>query len=164
MTCSIRDNAEQKIWNMVNIYKGLKRRGGKKKPLKIGILGLKSKFSAMLSSKISCIIWKKNSPSLKRKKIYEKMERKKSMWYIKSLLDLTHIWHPYNHFLPFRLHGWEIKAQDLGQGENGGLSLWPWCLQRPTPTTVCDLRVRTVRWSVIQPYHVYFDRIKIISM
>lgn len=56
MTCSIRDNAEQKIWNMVNIYKGLKRRGGKKKPLKIGILGLKSKFSAMLSSKISCII------------------------------------------------------------------------------------------------------------
>lgn len=59
MTCSIRDNAEQKIWNMVNIYKGLKRRGGKKKPLKIGILGLKSKFSAMLSSKISCIIWKK---------------------------------------------------------------------------------------------------------
>lgn len=77
MTCSIRDNAEQKIWNMVNIYKGLKRRGGKKKPLKIGILGLKSKFSAMLSSKISCIIWKKNSPSLKRKKIYEKMERKK---------------------------------------------------------------------------------------
>nr|XP_034335329.1 mitochondrial tRNA methylthiotransferase CDK5RAP1 [Crassostrea gigas] len=39
MTCSIRDNAEQKIWNMVNIYKGLKRRGGKKKPLKIGILG-----------------------------------------------------------------------------------------------------------------------------
>lgn len=78
MTCSIRDNAEQKIWNMVNIYKGLKRRGGKKKPLKIGILGLKSKFSAMLSSKISCIIWKKNSPSLKRKKIYEKMERKKN--------------------------------------------------------------------------------------
>lgn len=77
MTCSIRDNAEQKIWNMVNIYKGLKRRGGKKKPLKIGILGLKSKFSAMLSSKISCIIWKKYSPSLKRKKIYEKMERKK---------------------------------------------------------------------------------------
>lgn len=77
MTCSIRDNAEQKIWNMVNIYKGLKRRGGKKKPLKIGILGLKSKFSAMLSSKISCIIWKKNSPSLKRKKIFEKMERKK---------------------------------------------------------------------------------------
>lgn len=67
MTCSIRDNAEQKIWNMVNIYKGLKRRGGKKKPLKIGILGLKSKFSAMLSSKISCIIWKKNSPLLKRK-------------------------------------------------------------------------------------------------
>lgn len=49
MTCSIRDNAEQKIWNMVNIYKGLKRRGGKKKPLKIGILGLKSNFSAILS-------------------------------------------------------------------------------------------------------------------
>lgn len=49
MTCSIRDNAEQKIWNMVNIYKGLKRRGGKKKPLKIGILGLKSNFFAVLS-------------------------------------------------------------------------------------------------------------------
>lgn len=165
MTCSIRDNAEQKIWNMVNIYKGLKRRGGKKKPLKIGILGLKSKFSAILSSKISCsIIWKKIHLHSKEKKYMKKWKEKKSMWYMKILLDLTHIWHPYNHFLPFRLHGWEIKAQDLGQGENGGPSLWPWCLQRPTPTTVCDLRVRTVCWSVIQPYHVYFDRIKIISM
>lgn len=59
MTCSIRDNAEQKIWNMVNIYKGLKRRGGKKKPLKIGILGLKSKFSAILSSKFFLLCLKK---------------------------------------------------------------------------------------------------------
>lgn len=79
MTCSIRDNAEQKIWNMVNIYKGLKRRGGKKKPLKIGILGLKSKsFLLCCLQKILAFKYlKKNSPSLKRKKIYEKMERKK---------------------------------------------------------------------------------------
>lgn len=159
MTCSIRDNAEQKIWNMVNIYKGLKRRGGKKKPLKIGILGLKSKFSAMLSSKISCIIWKKIH-------LYSKEKMKKKNQCDTGKFCWT--WHIFdihtNHFLPFRLHGWEIKAQDLGQGENGGPSLWPRCLQRPTPTTVRDLRVRTVRWSVIQPYHVYFDRIKIISM
>lgn len=62
---------------MVNIYKGLKRRGGKKKLLKIGILGLKFKFFVMLFLKIFCIIWKKNLFLFKRKKIYEKMERKK---------------------------------------------------------------------------------------
>ncbi|XP_061193641.1 mitochondrial tRNA methylthiotransferase CDK5RAP1-like [Saccostrea echinata] len=39
MTCSIRDNAEQKIWNMVERYKGFKRKAGKKNPLRIGILG-----------------------------------------------------------------------------------------------------------------------------
>lgn len=98
MTCSIRDNAEQKIWNMVNIYKGLKRRGGKKKPLKIGILGLKSKFSAMLSSKINCMIWKKIHLCSKEKKYMKKWKEKKSMWYMKILLDLTHNWRPYNHF------------------------------------------------------------------
>lgn len=73
MTCSIRDNAEQKIWNMVNIYKGLKRRGGKKKPLKIGILGLKSKFSAILSSQFFLLYLKKNLPSLKKKKKFKKI-------------------------------------------------------------------------------------------
>lgn len=78
MTCSIRDNAEQKIWNMVNIYKGLKRRGGKKKPLKIGILGLKSKFSAMLSSKISCIIWKKKLTFTQKKNNIWKNGKKKN--------------------------------------------------------------------------------------
>lgn len=62
---------------MVNIYKGLKRRGGKKKLLKIGILGLKFKFFVMLFLNIFCIIWKKNLFLFKRKKIYEKMERKK---------------------------------------------------------------------------------------
>lgn len=62
---------------MVNIYKGFKRRGGKKKLLKIGILGLKFKFFVMLFLKIFCIIWKKNLFLFKRKKIYEKMERKK---------------------------------------------------------------------------------------
>lgn len=164
MTCSIRDNAEQKIWNMVNIYKGLKRRGGKKKPLKIGILGLKSKFSAMLSSKINCMIWKKIHLCSKEKNIWKNGKKKNQC----DTWKFCWTWHIFdihtNHFLPFRLHGWEIKAQDLGQRENGGPSLWPRCLQRPTPTTVCDLRVRTVRWSVIQPYHVYFDRIKIISM
>lgn len=83
MTCSIRDNAEQKIWNMVNIYKGLKRRGGKKKPLKIGILGLKSKFSAILSSQFFLLCLKKNLPSLKKKK---KFKEKKSMWHVQILL------------------------------------------------------------------------------
>ncbi|XP_062581638.1 mitochondrial tRNA methylthiotransferase CDK5RAP1-like, partial [Saccostrea cucullata] len=39
MTCSIRENAEQKIWNMVERYKGFKRKAGKKNPLRIGILG-----------------------------------------------------------------------------------------------------------------------------
>nr|XP_022291536.1 CDK5 regulatory subunit-associated protein 1-like [Crassostrea virginica] len=39
MTCSIRENAEQKIWNVVKQYKGLKRRAIKKKQIKIGILG-----------------------------------------------------------------------------------------------------------------------------
>lgn len=39
MTCSIRENAEQKIWNVVKQYKGLKRRASKKKQIKIGILG-----------------------------------------------------------------------------------------------------------------------------
>lgn len=72
MTCSIRDNAEQKIWNMVNIYKGLKRRGGKKKPLKIGILGLKSKFSAMLSSKNFLHYLKKKFTFTQKKKWKEK--------------------------------------------------------------------------------------------
>lgn len=41
---------------MVNIYKGLKRRGGKKKLLKIGILGLKFKFFVMLFLKINRMI------------------------------------------------------------------------------------------------------------
>lgn len=82
MTCSIRDNAEQKIWNMVNIYKGLKRRGGKKKPLKIGILGLKSKFSAILSSQFFLLCLKKIYLHLKKKKFKEK----KSMWHVQILL------------------------------------------------------------------------------
>lgn len=165
MTCSIRDNAEQKIWNMVNIYKGLKRRGGKKKPLKIGILGLKSKsFLLCCLQKILALFEKKFTFTQKKKNIWKNGKKKNQC----DTWKFCWTWHIFdirtNHFLPFRLHGWEIKAQDLGQGENGGPSLWPRCLQRPTPTTVHDLRVRTVRWSVIQPYIVYFDRIKIISM
>ncbi|XP_056016488.1 mitochondrial tRNA methylthiotransferase CDK5RAP1-like [Ostrea edulis] len=39
MTCSVRDNAEQRVWNMVEKYKGLKRKAGKRNPLRIGILG-----------------------------------------------------------------------------------------------------------------------------
>ncbi len=35
-TCSVRENAEQKIWNKLNHYKSLKR---KKKDIKIGIIG-----------------------------------------------------------------------------------------------------------------------------
>lgn len=35
-TCSVRDNAEQKIWNRLDFLKGLKRR---KKNLKVGIIG-----------------------------------------------------------------------------------------------------------------------------
>jgi tRNA-2-methylthio-N6-dimethylallyladenosine synthase len=35
-TCSVRDNAEQKIWNRLDFLKGLKRR---KKHLKVGIIG-----------------------------------------------------------------------------------------------------------------------------
>lgn len=70
MTCSIRDNAEQKIWNMVNIYKGLKRRGGKKKPLKIGILGLKSKsFLLCCLQKILALFEKKFTFTQKKKNI-----------------------------------------------------------------------------------------------
>lgn len=77
MTCSIRDNAEQKIWNMVNIYKGLKRRGGKKKPLKIGILGLKSKsFLLCCLQKILALFEKKFTFTQKKKNIWKNGKKK----------------------------------------------------------------------------------------
>lgn len=41
VTCSIRDNAEQKIWNKLKVYRQLKhRRDGKVQVSKIGILGI----------------------------------------------------------------------------------------------------------------------------
>ncbi|BFZ24748.1 hypothetical protein BsWGS_27786 [Bradybaena similaris] len=39
MTCSIREGAEGKIWDRVHNLAGIKKRRGKKHPLKIGILG-----------------------------------------------------------------------------------------------------------------------------
>lgn len=87
---------------MVNIYKGLKRRGGKKKLLKIGILGLKFKFFVMLFLKIFCIIWKKiDYFYLKEKKYMKKWKEKKLMWYMKILLDLIYIWYLYKLFFVF---------------------------------------------------------------
>lgn len=86
---------------MVNIYKGLKRRGGKKKLLKIGILGLKFKFFVMLFLKINCMIWKKIYFCLKEKKYMKKWKEKKLMWYMKILLDLIYIWYLYKLFFVF---------------------------------------------------------------
>lgn len=43
MTCSIREGAETKIWNRVDVLNGIAKRKGKSKgniPMKIGILGL----------------------------------------------------------------------------------------------------------------------------
>lgn len=42
-TCSVRDNAEQKIWNRLDFLKGLKRR---KKNLKVGIIGCMAQRTA----------------------------------------------------------------------------------------------------------------------
>ncbi|KAK0047415.1 CDK5RAP1-like protein [Biomphalaria pfeifferi] len=39
VTCSIREGAEEKIWSKLLTLKGLKRKRGKKSPLKLGILG-----------------------------------------------------------------------------------------------------------------------------
>ena len=40
VTCSIRENAENKIWNRLNYFKGLKRKRPKiLPPLKVGLLG-----------------------------------------------------------------------------------------------------------------------------
>jgi len=39
MTCSIREGAEQKIWNRLQVLAAMKRRRSKKKPLQIGLLG-----------------------------------------------------------------------------------------------------------------------------
>jgi len=46
VTCAIREGAENKIWNKINLYKGLKNVRSKFKdkiPIKIGVLG-KTKF------------------------------------------------------------------------------------------------------------------------
>ncbi|KAI8773087.1 CDK5RAP1 protein [Biomphalaria glabrata] len=39
VTCSIREGAEEKIWSKLHTLKGLKRKRGKRNPLKLGILG-----------------------------------------------------------------------------------------------------------------------------
>lgn len=39
ITCSIRDNAEQKIWNKLQMLNGVRKKRSKRQPMKIGLLG-----------------------------------------------------------------------------------------------------------------------------
>ncbi len=47
VTCAIRENAEQKIWNRLEYFQALKKRRKKgQPPLKVGLLGKSKKITA----------------------------------------------------------------------------------------------------------------------